>query len=177
MNDIERFRQWLTSIGITADVAAYAGITLKPGYVYIPHLDYSGAVQKWNRRPIYSQVDLTTYALTQHLRTRIYYAHHPLRRLPVLDYLRDTTEPLILLDSLLDSIIMQHYLASSGIAAQCIYLAHKKYPKLHELRINTAEDAKTVYVTRETPKRLTDYLRSIGAIVHTLCVFRLLPSG
>lgn len=106
--------------------------------------------------------------VTIHHSTTVYFPRHPVRSSSVLDYLKDYSEPLILCDSLIDSIYLQAQVIQSGINAQVVYIRQGYYPKLDVLLLSTIDHQKRVWITRNTSKALTDHLRLQGAICHTL---------
>lgn len=167
MSAIDQYRQLLVSLGISADVAQANGWRLRPDHVYIPHAQSNGHQQTYRRRPVGSTLTLDN-RYEQHRATSVYFARHPSRNLAILEYLRDYSEPLILCESLLDSVYLQAQLAQSGINAQAIYIAHKHYPKAHILHLSTIEQQKRIWVTQQTPTELIDHLRTQGAIIHKL---------
>ncbi len=167
MNHLDQYKALLSSLGISADVAQANGFRLRPDYVYIPHSDSNGHQQTYRRRGIGSTLSLDG-VFEQHPATTVYYARHPSRQSTSLDYLRDYSEPLILCESILDSIYLQSQLAQSGIKAQCIYISHKHYPKPHILQLSTIEQQKRIWITQQTPAPLIDHLRTQGAVIHRL---------
>jgi len=167
MNALEQYRSLLSDLGISADVAQANGFRLRPDYVYIPHVDNSGRIQTYRRRPVGSSLTLDNQ-FEQHRATTVYYARHPSRPKAIIEYLRDYSEPLILCESLLDSVYLQAQLAQSGINAQAFYIAHKHYPKPHILQLSTITHQKRVWVTQQTPTELIDHLRTQGAVIHKL---------
>lgn len=167
MSAIDQYRQLLVSLGISADVAQANGWRLRPDHVYIPHAQSNGHQQTYRRRPVGSTLTLDN-RYEQHRATSAYFARHPSRQLAILEYLRDYNEPLILCESLLDSVYLQAQLAQSGINAQAIYIAHRHYPKAHILQLSTITHQKRIWVTQQTPTELIDHLRTQGAIIHKL---------
>ncbi len=167
MNALEQYRSLLAELGISADVAQANGFRLRPDYVYIPHVDNSGRIQTYRRRPVGSSLTLDNQ-FEQHRATTAYFARHPSRPKAIIEYLRDYSEPLILCESLLDSVYLQSQLAQSGINAQAFYIAHKHYPKPHILQLSTITHQKRIWVTQQTPTELIDHLRAQGAVIHKL---------
>jgi len=167
MNHLDQYKALLSNLAISADVAQANGFRLRPDYVYLPHSDSNGYQQTYRRRGIGSTLSLDGI-FEQHHATAVYFARHPARQSTTLDYLQDYSEPLILCESILDSIYLQSQLAQSGIKAQCIYIAHKHYPKHHVLQLSTIEQQKRIWITQQTPTALTDHLRTQGAVIHKL---------
>lgn len=157
----------MTGLGISADVAQFNGWRLRPDHVYIPHVLSDGKPQMYRRRCVGSRMTLSGQ-MTIHNATTVYFPRHPVRSSSVLDYLKDYSEPLILCDSLIDSIYLQSQVIQSGINAQVVYIRQGHYPKLDVLLLSTIDHQKRVWITRNTSKALTDHLRLQGAICHTL---------
>jgi hypothetical protein len=167
MSAIEQYKSLLSTIGISADIAQANGFRLRPDHVYIPHIGTTGHNQGYRRLPVGSRL-LLDGQFSQHAKTKVYFARHATRPKTIIEYIKDYDEPLILCDSILDTIYLQSQLAQSAIQAQCIYIALKHYPKPTDLPLSTITQQKRVWITPHTSTALLDHLRAGGAICHKL---------
>jgi len=170
INDIAKYKKLLADHWLPADIAQYAGFRLRAGYVSVIHYKPDGWHYKYNRRTVTSRIMLDAmYSPRVHSKALVWYAQHPLRPEVPSVYTLDSSEPIVVLDNIIDALVMQHVLTSAGIAAQCIYIPYASKLRHTDLPMGDEHGAqKHVFVTRSTPERIKAMLRGLGGTVNVL---------